>query len=43
MVQQHRRLLIGIDAKLLDAIQRLMPVRYQSLVVQMMKRKVAAK
>ncbi len=42
MLQQRRRLLIGTDAKLLDAIQRLMPVRYQSLVVQMMKRKIGA-
>lgn len=43
MLQHHRRLLIGIDAKLIDIIQRFMPVRYQTLVVKMMRKQLAAK
>lgn len=40
---QQRRLLIGVDAKLIDLVQRALPVRYQSLVVKLVKRQVAAK
>lgn len=40
--QRQRRLLIGSDARLLDAVQRFMPARYQSLVVKFMKKQLAA-
>lgn len=43
IVTQRRRLLIGMDAKLLDMLQRAMPVRYQSVVVQLIKKQVAAR
>lgn len=43
ILEQRRRLLIGTDAKLVDLLQRVMPVRYQSLVVQLTKKQLAAK
>lgn len=38
IAERRRRLLIGTDAKLLDAVQRLIPVSYQSVVAQLVKR-----
>jgi short-subunit dehydrogenase len=40
LADRRRRLLIGLDARIFDAVQRIMPVRYQTLAVQLMKQQL---
>lgn len=40
ILRDKPRLLVGNDARLLDVVQRLMPVRYQALVKQVAKRQM---
>lgn len=40
ILKERARLLIGNDARLFDTVQRIMPVRYQSLVKQVVKRQL---